>query len=151
VLNRILSVTRRNPEVQDEDVVCAYLETDLGQPEFTPSGLVSLHLMRASDAPLLGAAPLVISTLHCTPVMVTNFPLDFTDIDLPQKGLPHTHLRQHTISFFIGDSSPKREPVQYLAVVQKAGRSVDNVFISQQQPLQFIIDPAIFLGSSLLS
>jgi polynucleotide 5'-hydroxyl-kinase GRC3/NOL9 len=88
VLNRILSVARRDPEINGDDVVCAYLETDLGQPEFTPSGLVSLHLLRASSPPLFG--------------------------------LPHTHLRKPEVSFFIGDSTPKKEPVQYLAVVQKA-------------------------------
>jgi hypothetical protein len=86
------------------------------------------------------STPALPSTFECPCIHISEtqnkscggypfFLLDFTDIDLPQKGLPHTHLRQHIVSFFIGDSSPKREPVQYLAVVQKAGRSVDNVFV----------------------
>ncbi|KIY43811.1 hypothetical protein FISHEDRAFT_21068, partial [Fistulina hepatica ATCC 64428] len=61
----------------------AYLETDVGQPEFTPAGMLSLHVV---SAPLFGP--------------------------------PFTHPALPFRAHFIGETTPKSSPSQYLSAVQ---------------------------------
>lgn len=63
----------------------AYLETDVGQSEFAPSGLVTLHII---DSPILGP--------------------------------PFTHSHFQSIrSYFIGHSTPEKNPDYYLACINE--------------------------------
>ncbi|CAM9527031.1 unnamed protein product [Discosporangium mesarthrocarpum] len=73
LVNRLLS---RHPHV-------AYIDCDLGQPEFTPPGVVSLHLL---EGPILGP--------------------------------PHTGLRRPDLSFFLGATTSKPDPLLFSAAVR---------------------------------
>ncbi len=48
-----------------------YLDTDLGQPEFTPAGLVSLHVI---SSPVFGPSFMhLASPLKCAPLAFLSF------------------------------------------------------------------------------
>jgi polynucleotide 5'-hydroxyl-kinase GRC3/NOL9 len=81
LVNRLLSSPRRCP--------LAYIETDVGQSEFTPSGIVSLHIM----SPTVGSSYLL--------------------------GPASTHLREPLLSFYVGDVTPKTRPSLYMAMIRK--------------------------------
>jgi len=81
----------------------AYLDCDVGQPELTPSGLVSLSLLSnslpPSTFPLLGPPH-----THC------SFPSS-----LPPSLTPSLPL----LSFFLGDITPRHDPSLFVRAVRE--------------------------------
>lgn len=78
LINRVLSKT---PYV-------AVLDCDIGQPEFTPSGFLSLHILTQKH-----------------PLAVNN-PNSF----IPLLSPPHLHLHKPDFSFYLGDNTIKNLP-----------------------------------------
>lgn len=79
----------------------AYLDTDLGQPEFTPPGLVSLSVL---DRPVLGQFSLTDVMMHLANGRDATGP-SFTHLSLP------------VASHFLGSTSPASDPSAYLAAI----------------------------------
>jgi polynucleotide 5'-hydroxyl-kinase GRC3/NOL9 len=79
LLNRLVSIRQTS---------VAYLETDLGQAEFGPPGMVALHLFGSLSADVEGSSDLVI-------------------------GPSWTSLRNPLRSHFLGDTTPRDDPSSY--------------------------------------
>ena len=119
----------------------AFLECDVGQTEFTPSGLVSLTF---ASQPLIGKYFLL---LHILPFnRLQDLPVHTNNL---QKGLfgciittiTHwfcvrclLHLRYR--AFFIGDSSPMQQPDLYISSIN----SLMQYFISQGEEMPLIVN-----------
>jgi hypothetical protein len=85
LINRVLSKT---PYV-------AVIDCDVGQPEFTPSGQLSLHIFSSQK---LQQPPQSVSSSSSPPCF---FPL---------LSPPHLHLHQPELSFYLGDVTIKHTP-----------------------------------------
>ena len=110
LLNRLLSkseISLSRFEVRVTDVLrcrfehVAYLDTDLGQPDFTPPGIVSLSVL---DRPVLGQSAFS---------LYLNALADFIETTGPS----FTHLSLPVASHFLGSTSPASDPAAYLAAI----------------------------------
>jgi len=83
----------------------AYLDTDLGQPEFTPSGFLSLNVLRR---PALGASLPLAAAPERTLTRLLN----------SCAGPSFTHIALPLASRFLGSTSPASDPSAYLEAAQ---------------------------------
>ncbi|KAG2442881.1 hypothetical protein HXX76_002960 [Chlamydomonas incerta] len=87
----------------------AFLDSDVGQPEFSPPGLLSLHLLD-------GAAPTAAAEAGAG--AGAGVGTAATVVGGPVVGPPHAHSRPAWASRFVGDVSPQHDPQLYLSAVQ---------------------------------
>eukprot|EP00164_Ancoracysta_twista_P019594 GFYU01034543.1.p1 GENE.GFYU01034543.1~~GFYU01034543.1.p1 ORF type:complete len:489 (-),score=115.43 GFYU01034543.1:153-1412(-) len=90
---------------RDQELSVVFLDTDVGQPEFTPAGLVSLNVLTSTR-----------------------------DLD-HLLSAPHTHMSRPTVSYFVGDTTPKSNPELYLSCVVKAMQYYQTHLAHQGVPL----------------
>ncbi|PWN38286.1 uncharacterized protein FA14DRAFT_25303 [Meira miltonrushii] len=88
----------------------AYLETDLGQSEFSLPGMVSLHVFDSAWQKEEGSTPLLFAPSWAS-------------------------IRQPVNAHFLGDYSPKNDPGRYIAAIQNLLTSYRNHWASQGVPL----------------
>jgi polynucleotide 5'-hydroxyl-kinase GRC3/NOL9 len=95
----------------------AFLETDVGQPELGPAGMVALHLVGSGDGCSMPAVAHSTTTFH-------------TQVKSPLIGPAHTHLRSPAHAYFVGHASPEPAPLQFLSVVRALAQSY-NILASE--------------------
>lgn len=88
----------------------AYLETDLGQSEFSLPGMVSLHVFDSVQQTKQGSSPLLFAPSWAS-------------------------IRQPVNAHFLGDFSPKNDPGRYIAAIQNLLASYRQSWGSQGVPL----------------
>ncbi|MCO5585001.1 hypothetical protein L7F22_038933 [Adiantum nelumboides] len=88
----------------------AYLETDLGQSEFSLPGVVSLHVFDSIWQRKQGSSSIIF-------------------------GPSWASIRQPVHAHFLGDTSPKNDPGTYIAAIQNLLASYRNSWASQGVPL----------------
>jgi polynucleotide 5'-hydroxyl-kinase GRC3/NOL9 len=103
----------------------AYLDCDLGQPEFTPSGFISLHLVRQ---PIIGTS--------------------FTHLSLAQEGKSSSN-KMH----YLGSATPKNNPAFYLWAISDLIEYYSTLTDEDGQSIPLVINTQGWykgLGSDLL-
>jgi polynucleotide 5'-hydroxyl-kinase GRC3/NOL9 len=78
----------------------AFLETDVGQPELSPAGMVALHLVGV-----------LVFTVASTSIVLTS--VIAPQLKSPLIGPAHTHLQPPAHAYFVGHASPEPAPLQF--------------------------------------
>lgn len=87
-----------------------HLESDVGQPEFTPAGLLSLSLV---TKPLLGPPHTHIRTPYPPSLLPLHLPPIFHAFICPSEAKGDKECACRVKAVFYGDVSPEEDPVLY--------------------------------------
>jgi hypothetical protein len=108
----------------------AYLDTDVGQPELGPPGLVSLSLLRADSADSLLGPAHANARLHCSLRTVTalHVPTGGAGAGAGAGDGSFKTPSPAGRAFFVGASNPAADPLRFSAAVRAAAASYFGQF-----------------------